>query len=58
VQFTKDRPVGYDRTGLVQISLKSEDIHKNFAAVRNDLLQSGAIIEMAESGSPLNRCLF
>jgi len=53
VQFTKNRPVGYDRTGLVQISLKSEDIHKSFAAVRNDLLQSGYIIEMAESGSPL-----
>jgi putative ABC transport system permease protein len=53
VQFTKNRPVGYDRTGLVQISLKSEDIHKSFAAVRNDLLQSGAILELAESNSPL-----
>jgi putative ABC transport system permease protein len=53
VQHTKNRPVGYERTGLVQMSMKSEDIHKNFAAVRNDLLQSGAIIEMAESGSPL-----
>nr|WP_067055880.1 ABC transporter permease [Mucilaginibacter sp. L294] len=53
VQFTKNRPVGYDRTGLVQISLKSEDIHKSFAAVRNDLLQSGAIVEMAESNSPI-----
>ena len=53
VQFTKNRPVGYDRTGLVQMGMKSDDIHKNFAAVRNDLLQSGAIIEMAESGSPL-----
>jgi putative ABC transport system permease protein len=53
VQFTKNRPVGYDRTGLVQMSMKSDDIHKNFAAVRNDLLQSGFITEMAESGSPL-----
>jgi putative ABC transport system permease protein len=53
VQHTKNRPVGYERTGLVQMSMKSEEIHKNFAAVRNDLLQSGAIIEMAESGSPL-----
>ncbi|MCQ6960015.1 ABC transporter permease [Mucilaginibacter aquariorum] len=53
VEHTKDRPVGYERTGLVQMGMKSEEIHKNFAAVRNDLLQSGAIIEMAESGSPL-----
>ncbi len=53
VQFTKNRPVGYERTGLIQMNMKTEDIHKNFNAVRNDLIQSGAIIEMAESGSPL-----
>ncbi|MFD0766030.1 ABC transporter permease [Mucilaginibacter lutimaris] len=53
VQFTKNRPVGYDRTGLVQVGMKSDDIHKNFTAVRNDLLQSGVIMEMAESNSPL-----
>ena len=53
VQHTKNRPVGYERTGLVQMGMKSDGIHKSFAAVRNDLLQSGAIIEMAESGSPL-----
>ncbi|RYU90557.1 FtsX-like permease family protein [Mucilaginibacter terrigena] len=53
VQFTKNRPVGYDRTGLVQVNMKSDDIHNNFAAVRNDLLQSGTITEIAESNSPL-----
>jgi putative ABC transport system permease protein len=53
VQFTKNRPVGYERTGLVQAYMKTDDIHKNISAVRNDLLQSRAIIEMAESGSPL-----
>ncbi|TSD64099.1 FtsX-like permease family protein [Inquilinus sp. KBS0705] len=53
VQFTKNRPVGYERTGMIQLSMKTDDIHKNFTAVRNDLLASGTIIEMAESGSPL-----
>ncbi|GGH18557.1 ABC transporter permease [Mucilaginibacter phyllosphaerae] len=53
VQHTKNRAVGYERTGLLQMNMKSDDIHKNFAAVRNDLLQSGVIEEMAESGSPL-----
>lgn len=53
VQFTKNRPVGYERTGVVQMSMKTDDIHKNFTAVRNDLLASGAIVEIAESGSPL-----
>ena len=53
VQYTKNRPVGYERTGMLQISMKTEDIHKQFTAVRNDLLQSGAVVEIAESGSPL-----
>lgn len=53
VQHTKNRPVGYERTGLVQMSMKTDDIHKNFTVVRNELLAGGAIIEIAESGSPL-----
>jgi putative ABC transport system permease protein len=53
VQFTKNRPIGYERTGLVQIEMRTDEIHKHFEAVRNDLLKSGAIIEIAESGSPL-----
>ncbi|WPU99928.1 ABC transporter permease [Mucilaginibacter sp. cycad4] len=53
VQYTKNRPIGYERTGLVQIDMRTDEIHKHFEAVRNDLLKSGAIIEIAESGSPL-----
>jgi putative ABC transport system permease protein len=53
VQFTKNRPIGYDRTGLVQIDMRTDEIHKHFEAVRNDLLKSGTVIEIAESGSPL-----
>lgn len=53
VQYTKNRPIGYDRTGLVQIDMRTDEIHKHFESVRNDLLKSGAIIEVAESGSPL-----
>ncbi|MDN3581528.1 ABC transporter permease [Mucilaginibacter flavus] len=53
VQFTKNRPVGYERTGLIQIDMRTDEIHKHFEAVRNDLQQSGAIVDMAESDSPL-----
>ncbi len=53
VQYTKNRPVGYDRTGMLQVPLKTPDIHNQFNAVRNELLQSGAVTEMAESGSPV-----
>ncbi|MFI5137644.1 MAG: ABC transporter permease [Sphingobacteriales bacterium] len=53
VQYTRNRPVGYNRGGLVQVALNTPDIHKQFNAVRNDLLRSGAITEVAESGSPV-----
>jgi len=53
VQYTRDRPVGYSRSGLVQVPMKTPQIHKQFNAVRNDLLRSGAIVEIAESGSPV-----
>ncbi|HEY4194972.1 MAG TPA: ABC transporter permease [Mucilaginibacter sp.] len=53
VQYTKNRPVGYERTGMIQSEMKNDIIHKHFDAIRNDLLQSGTIVEMAESGSPV-----
>ncbi len=53
VQYTKNRPVGYDRTGMVQIHMRTPDIHKQFIAFRHDLLQTGAAVEVAESGGPV-----
>ncbi len=52
IEFAKDRPVGYDRSGLINVFLTTPDIHKHYDAVRNELKNSGAIIEMTESGSP------
>jgi hypothetical protein len=52
IQFAKDRPVGYDREGLVNIEMPTADLHNHFAAVRTDLLGSGAVQELAESSSP------
>jgi putative ABC transport system permease protein len=52
VQFAKNRPIGYERNGLINVYLQSSEIHKHFEAVRNELKSSGAIIEIAEAGSP------
>jgi len=51
IQFAKNRPVGYSRDGLVNIEVTNDDLHRNFNAVRADLLQSGAVTETAESSS-------
>jgi len=52
IQFAKNRPIGYDRDGLVMVFLLTPEIHKHFEAVRNDLIQSDAIAEITEAGSP------
>ena len=53
VQFAKSRPVGYTRDGLINIFQQTTDIHKHFDVVRNELQKSGAVVDIAESGSPL-----
>jgi putative ABC transport system permease protein len=53
VQYTKNRPVGYSREGMIQAYHQTADIHNHFEAVKYDLLKSGAISSIAESGSPV-----
>lgn len=55
VEFAKNRPIGYDRNGLVNIYMDTQDIHDHFDAVRNELKSSGAILEITESGSPITQ---
>lgn len=52
IEFAKDRPIGYERNGLINIYLQTPDIHDHFEAVRNELKSLGAITEMTEAGSP------
>lgn len=51
IQFAQNRPVGYSRDGLLSIEVTNNDLHQHFNAVRDDLLKSGAINEIAESTS-------
>ncbi len=52
IQFAKNRPVGYNRDGLVNLPMVTGDIHKQFAAVKDELIKSGAVVSIAEAGSP------
>ena len=53
IQFAKNRPIGYSRNGLLYVQTTTPDIHNHFEAVRDDLIKSGAVMEIAESESPL-----
>jgi ABC-type antimicrobial peptide transport system permease subunit len=52
IEFAKDRPIGYDRNGLINVYLPTSDIRQHFEAVRNELKSQRAIQEIAMAGSP------
>lgn len=53
IQHSKNRPVGYNRDGLVMMEMKTSDFYGKFDVLRSELKKRGAITEMAESSSPL-----
>jgi ABC-type antimicrobial peptide transport system permease subunit len=53
IQFSKNRPIGYNRDGLMMITMKSADFYGKLDMLRAELKNQGAIEEMAESSSPL-----
>jgi putative ABC transport system permease protein len=53
IQFAKSRPVGYTRANLISIPISNSSIHDHFDAVKNELVQTGAISSIAEAGTPL-----
>jgi putative ABC transport system permease protein len=54
IQYAKNRPVGYTSNGLVFIPLQTDEITKQYDAVKNDLLASGAVAGIAESESKIS----
>ena len=55
IEYAKDRPVGYDRAGLVIMRMATDELHKHAGAFRDDLLRSDMVAEIAESNSPTNQ---
>src|SRR6185503_15619167 len=55
VQFARNRPVGYSKQGLIIFRPYSSEYHDHFNSMRNDLLATGAVTSMAESGNSITR---
>jgi putative ABC transport system permease protein len=53
VQYAKDRPMGYNQSGLVSLNMISDELPKHFDAVRGELKDAGAIEDMATAGGPV-----
>ena len=51
IQHAQNRPIGYEKNGLITVSSNPES-HQHLEAIRATLLDEGAIVEITESGSP------
>ena len=49
LQFAKDRPVGYNREGLITIEMKSKDFEGKYDLFRTELLNTGVVTALSES---------
>ena len=52
IRFSQNRDLGYTSNGLISMEMNSAEIHNHFQAFRNDLLNTQAVIDVAESGGP------
>jgi ABC-type antimicrobial peptide transport system permease subunit len=49
IQFAKDRPVGYNREGLIMLDMRSDDFYGKYDLLRAELLNTGVVSNMSES---------
>ncbi|HEY8916963.1 MAG TPA: ABC transporter permease [Chitinophaga sp.] len=55
VQFARNRPVGYNREGLISVDLMATGLAEHFEAIKQTLQSSGAVTEIAQAESPLTQ---
>ncbi|WP_428654595.1 ABC transporter permease [Runella sp.] len=53
IQHSKNRPMGYTNDGLIMMQMMSPEFYGKYDVLRTELKNKGAIVEMAESSSPL-----
>ncbi len=53
IQFAKDRPVGYDRKGLIMMPKRTEAFNGKYQVLRNELKGTGVVYEVSESMGPM-----
>jgi ABC-type antimicrobial peptide transport system permease subunit len=53
IQFAKDRPVGYDREGLINIPINTDSLDKHYEVLRTALLNTGMVSSVASSSKTM-----
>ncbi|MDN3203253.1 ABC transporter permease [Algoriphagus sediminis] len=53
IQHVKNRPVGYEREGLLMMPKNSDQLWENFRTLRQELFNTGVVEEIGEANYPL-----
>jgi putative ABC transport system permease protein len=53
IQFAKDRPVGYDRAGLINVPINTDSLDHHYESLRAALLGTGVVTNMASSSKTM-----
>ncbi|HKZ67751.1 MAG TPA: ABC transporter permease, partial [Chitinophagaceae bacterium] len=49
INYAKDRPVGYDSDGLIEVNMTTPDLYKNYEALQTELINSGYVRNICQS---------
>ena len=52
IQYAQDRFAGYNFNGLITLKMHAPESFRNYNAIRDDLLKTGTVENIAESSSP------
>ena len=52
IGVARDRPIGYDRDGLLTVYINTDTLRGHYDVLRSDLLRTGVVANMAESSQP------
>jgi ABC-type antimicrobial peptide transport system permease subunit len=53
IQFSKSRPTGYDRAGIIMTQMKSAEFTNKLDVLRTELKNCGGVEEVSESSGPI-----
>ena len=53
IQYAQDRPVGYEREGLIDLTISDPEFEQNRLVMRDELIRSGVATDVGFSSSPV-----
>lgn len=57
IEFAKNRPIGYNRSGLLSLKPRSPEFYGKYESLRNELIKTGVVEDIAEANYPITSTL-